>query len=59
MFKKIKNIKNTVIIAVSVFLVFIIGSVIFLIVSNIRINKTLDEINSRLDYAYGDIEYLE
>lgn len=60
MFKKIKNIKNTVITCVAVLLIFGIGSLCFLIVSNVRMNKEIDlltknlnDANTKLDNIYG------
>ena len=56
MFKKIKNIKNMVVLGASVFLIFIIGSIVFLIVSNVRMSKTLDEVNNKLDEINSRID---
>lgn len=60
MLKKLKNIKNTVVISVAVLLVFGIGSLCFLIASNIRMNKDIDlltqnlnDANTKLDNIYG------
>lgn len=60
MLKKIKNIKNTVIVSVAVLLVFGIGSLCFLIASNIRMSKEIDRLNQdlykaniKLDNIYG------
>ena len=49
MFKKIKNIKNIVVVSVSLFLIFIIASVIFLVVSNIKMSKKIDDIYDKLN----------
>ena len=60
MFKKIRNIKKMAIIGGTVFLVFIIGVSTFLIVSNIKMNKKIDDIYNMLnketivDYNYGN-----
>ena len=42
MFQKIKNIKNIVVISVSAFVLFIVGALIFLIISNVRLSKKID-----------------
>ena len=57
MFKKIRNIKNIAIIGGSTFLLFIICSVIFLIVSNIRMNRRIDDIYNLLNQRDLIAEY--
>ena len=55
MFKKIRNIKNMAILFGSIFLIFIVGSIIYFIISNVRINNTLDEINNKIDVVYDNV----
>ena len=53
MFKKIRNLKKIAIISISIFLIFIVGSVTFIIVSQVRINKTIDNINNNLNTYFN------
>ena len=56
MFKKFKNIKNTVIIFLTIFLVFVIASNIFLIVTNIRLDKRIDDLTRELNSYCTNID---
>ena len=51
MFKKIKTIKNLAIVFLSIFLVFVIASNVFLIVTNIRLGEKLDAFTEEYSYC--------
>ncbi len=51
MFKKLKRIKNLAIIFISIFLVFVIASNLFLIVTNIRLGEKLEAFTNEYSYC--------
>ncbi len=51
MFKKLKKIKNLAIIFISIFLVFVIASNLFLIVTNIRLGEKLEAFTNEYSYC--------
>ncbi len=51
MFKKLKRIKNLAIIFISIFLVFVIASNVFLIITNIRLGEKLETFTNEYSYC--------
>ena len=51
MFKKLKKIKNLAIIFISIFLIFVIASNVFLIVTNIRLGEKLEVFTNEYSYC--------
>ena len=51
MFKNLKKIKNLAIIFISIFLVFVIASNVFLIVTNIRLGEKLEAFTNEYSYC--------
>ncbi len=51
MFKKLKKIKNLAIIFISIFLIFVIASNVFLIVTNIRLGEKLEAFTNEYSYC--------
>ena len=51
MFNKLKRIKNLAIIFISIFLLFLIASNVFLIITNIRLGEKLETFTNEYSYC--------